>query len=163
MNKTIRNTVFTFVALGLTALGVTWNQEIIAARSPIAIGTSVLAGSDELARDFPLTLTLSREVVRLGQYQVVTIRTQPFANLDVVTVDPTGSHSREETFQTTADETGRYAFRFQVNNFRELGTFQVFVRATLGTAVAEAKDTFVVETWNPEKPATDEFSYPLLP
>jgi hypothetical protein len=164
--KTIRNTAFTVLALGLVSFGVSWNEQVARTREPVAIGPAVLAQiGDNLSQqsDFPLHLELSRTVVRLGQFQVVTIQTRPFADLEIVTSDPTGNSNRPETFTATASETGQYKFRFKLDNFRELGQFVISARATTGPQQAYAQGTFVLQTWHEEPKVDEVFFHPLVP
>lgn len=160
--KTFRNIVFTIVLLVLTAVGIRWNKGISSTHSPVAIGSSVLAeGQTTKEDDFPLELELSRSTLKLGQVQVVTIKTAQFADLEVVTVYPDGKYDREQTFDARADEVGSYRFKFQPNSFRYLGTFRLIVKARLVDKVAYAEKVFIQEPWSQDK--EDKFVYPLLP
>ncbi len=162
--KTFRNIVFTIIVLALTALAIRWNKEIAATRNPVSIGSSVLAEEKQLAsvnNDFPINLELSRPTLKLGQIQLVTIKTGQFADLEVLTVYPDGKYDRQETFNAQADEVGNFSFKFQPNSFRFLGKFQVIVKAKLVDNVAYAQASFVQQTWNEEK--ENQFIYPLLP
>lgn len=153
------------VALVLTGLGVSWNEDIARQRTPVAIGETVLAefsGQEQSTGDFTLETDISRTQVLLGQYQVVTIRTVPFAELDLALRNQDGVFQAEHNRHVTADELGRYTWRFQVDDFRSLGTVEVLVKATAGKLSAARRVVFTVQTWSKSN-QSEEFSYPLVP
>jgi len=165
MSKTIRNTLFTALILVLTGLGVSWNEDIARQKTPVAIGETVLAefSAAELASgDLSLEVDLSRQTILLGQYQVVTIQTLPFADLDLALRLPDGQFDASQTTRKTADELGRYRWRFQVDDFQSIGRMEVLVKAGLGAQRAAIRQAFVVQTWNLAAPK-EEFVYPILP
>lgn len=165
MSKTLRNTLFTALLLGLTGLGVSWNEEIARERTPIAIGETVLAefsGQEQSTGNMKLEVELSRAAVLLGQYQVVTIETLPFADLDLALQKADGQFVVEQTLRSTADELGRYQWRFRVNDFGSVGPLQALVRASLGDKSAARRSSFVVQTWNEAK-QREEFLHPIVP
>lgn len=167
LTKTVRNTIFTIIVVILTGLGVVWNKNSIDRQKPVAIGQTVLAdvsATGSAQDDFPLHVELSRSVVRLGQYQVVSISTQPFAELNIVTSGSNNRYERPETFRTTADETGKYVFRFRLDDFHDLGQFELVVQAKLADQRASAKQVFELKSWaEKEKVSEEKFLYPLVP
>lgn len=161
--KTIRNTTFTVIVVVLTGVGVAWNKRTVAERQPVAIGQTVLAEvSSGKRQDFKLKVELSRSTVKLGQYQVITITALPFSNLHIVATSGNGNYERPETRRVTADETGRYSFRFKVADFHDLGMFTIAVKASSGAESANATETFTVQAWGKDDGSGD-FVYPLLP
>lgn len=165
MSKSIRNTFFTIIALVLTGLGVSWNEEVARQRTPVAIGETVLAefaGQERSAGDFRLDVELSRSQVLLGQFQVVSIRALPFAELDLALRYQDGTYSGGQSRRVAADELGRYTWRFQVDDFKAIGPVEVLVKATAGEQSAAQRTVFSVQTWSKSAP-TEEFTYPLLP
>jgi hypothetical protein len=161
--KAVRNTVFTVAVLALTAVGVQWNEQVAGHRRPVAVNQAVLAQAVNVRDDFPLKLELSRDVVRLGQVQVVSVETSPFADLEIIATGPDGSSDRAETFATTADETGRFSFRFKLDDFRDLGSFTLTVKARLGNGTSYEQKSFMVETWQPDSAKNEEYTHQLLP
>lgn len=165
MSKTIRNTLFTALLLTLTALGVNWNEEIARQATPVAIGQAVLAefsGGEQSNGDLNLEIQLSRPTVLLGQYQVVSIQTVPFAELDLALLNSDGLFDAKLTRHATADELGAYRWRFQQNDFAAVGLVSVLVRARAGDQLAASRATFTLQTWSIGQ-QREEFRYPLLP
>lgn len=165
MPKSIRNTLFTAVLLALTGFGVSWNEEIARQQTPVAIGQSVLAefsGREQTAGSLRLDTELSRDTVLLGQYQVVTIRTVPFAELDLALQRPTGEFDANLTRKAEADELGVYRWRFLVNDFGLVGSPIVLVKAKAGDEYAARRRSFVAQTWSSTN-ATEETRHPILP
>jgi hypothetical protein len=165
MSKSIRNTFFTIVALVLTGLGVSWNEEVARQRTPVAIGQTVLAefaGQEQSAGDFRLELELSRSTVLLGQFQVVTLRALPYSDLELTVRYQDGSFASNLSRRVTADELGRYTWRFQVNDFKAIGPVEVLAKATAGDRTAARRTLFTVQTWS-KSVTTEEFTYPLVP
>ena len=130
MSRVIRNTFFTIVALIMTTVGLEWNKDTAKQNDPVTISQAVLASqleTKEATEDqvFPLEISFSRQVVRLGQYQVVTFRTVPRAKLDIVTQYPNGSINNSQTLRAVADENGVFTQKYKLDNFRFLGVFHV--------------------------------------
>ncbi|QQG50334.1 MAG: hypothetical protein HZB70_02035 [Candidatus Berkelbacteria bacterium] len=161
--KTIRNTVFTGAVVVLTGAGVAWNKQSAAQREPISIAQTVLAEAGNSSRqDFKLKLELSRKVMKLGQYQVVTVTALPFAELNIVAAGSNGNYERPETRQVNADETGRYSYRFKVSDFHDIGLFRITVHGSVNRQTASAEESFTVQAWGKDDEKND-FVYPLLP
>jgi len=166
MGKVIRNTVFTAVAVAATALGVGWNKQIAKQYDPVAISENVLTAPATKAKiaEFPLTVEFSREFVKLGQYQEMVVRTEPFAELEIVTVYPNGSINNPQTLRTTASETGEYRLKYKLDDFHHLGVFQVLVQAKVGERAAEANGRFALQTWIQENLSLgNSYIYPIVP
>lgn len=167
MPKHIRNSIFTVVALSLTAFGLSWNQQISKQKDPVFISSSVLSENltKENEQPFPLKLDIARTHVKLGQYQEYKISTQPGAELEIVTVYPSGSINNPQTLQATTDETGSYSLKFKLDNFTHLGIFQIKVVAHLGSQSSQASGRFALQTWiqSDKTFSTNDYIYPLLP
>ncbi len=165
MSKTIRNTLFTVAILTLTALGVEWNREIAKQQTPVAIGETVLAefaGGEASSGQFNLEVKLSRTNVLLGQYQVVSVQTLPFAQLDIALIKPDGTFDQEQTVRAVADELGRYSQRFRLDDFHALGRFELMIKARSGDQSAASRAVFTLQTW--DRPAAkEEILHPILP
>lgn len=165
MSKSIRNTFFTIIALVLTGLGVTWNEEVARQRTPVAIGQTVLAefaGQEQSTGDFRLDVDLSRSQVLLGQFQVISIRAVPFAELDLALRYQDGTYGGGHSRHVAADELGRFTWRIQVDDFKAIGPVEVLVKATAGDQSAARRTVFSVQTWS-KSTSTEEFTYPLIP
>ncbi len=165
MPKAIRNTCFTFLALIVTAFGVHGNKRIAETHKPVANRLAVLADETLLSNvenSFPLTVELSRPVVRLGELQFVTIETRPFTDINVMAIGPNGQIDNDGTFNARADELGKYSFRFKLNDFRQLGSFRLIVKANLAGQQSVAEQSFKLQTWVDDH-KEEEFVYPLLP
>ncbi len=165
MSKSIRNTVFTAALLALTGFGVSWNEEVARQQTPVAIGQSVLAefsGREQTTGTLQLETELSRDTVLLGQYQVVTIRTAPFAELDLALQRPTGEFDTHLTRQAEADELGVYRWRFLINDFELVGSPIVLVKAGAGDQYAASRRSFTVQTWSSAEPM-EEARHPIIP
>jgi len=170
MGKLIRNTLFTATVLSLTALGLGWNRGSVGVkRDPAQIDQAVLASSvlNQNQQDFPLQLAWSRQPLKLGQYQVLTITTVPQAELEIVTIYPDGRSNNPQTQTAVADQDGQYQLRFQLDDFRLLGRFYTYVTAVSGGRVSAANNQFDLETWGlagdtPTAPAS-AYVHPLLP
>lgn len=166
MSKVVRNTVFTLVILALTAFGLGWNKQKLQKTDPVRISQNVLSSveSDD-EQPFKLELKFDRSHVKLGQYQEMSIQTEPFAELEIVTVYPNGSINNPQTLRATASETGQYANKFKLTDFAHLGVFETVVRATLGDKSAKTTGRFALQTWIQADKAlgNDEYIYPILP
>ena len=167
MHKIVRNTVFTLVAVGLTAFGVGWHQKSNKIVDPTVISQKVLASPITEAADSGLALTveLARDRVKLGQYQTVTVKTAPFADLDIVTIYPNGSVNNPQTVKDKANELGLYEMKYKLSDFHFLGVFQVLVHATSGSQEVQKSSQFVLQTWidSTERLDSNGYIYPLLP
>ena len=167
MHKPLRNTAFTLVVVGLSAFGIGWSKQGARQTDPTVISQEVLASPAvrKPNSDFPLSLEFVRDRVKLGQYQQVTVRTKPFAELEVVTIYPNGSVNNPETLKATADELGNFTMKYKLSDFHFLGIFQVLVRATVSDAQAETSGRFVLQTWIEPNDRLDQngYIYPLLP
>lgn len=172
MSRTLRNTFFTIVALILTTIGLSWNRETIEKRDPLTISQAVLASQVEESstvqeQPFPLTISFTRDVVRLGQTQTVTFTTVPGAELEIVTQYPNGSVNNAQTLKTTADNSGVFVQKYKLDDFHFLGVFHVTAIAYTANRTASVSEKFVLQTWTKPSPAVlDEvtnYRYPLVP
>lgn len=166
MGKVIRNTIFTLIALGLTAIGLGWTHKISNLNNPVQISSLVLSASKSAHQAFPLTLEFARSYVKLGQYQELTVSTLPNAELEIVTVYPNGSINNPQTLNATADETGKYSMKFKLDDFAYLGVFETKVLARANNSQSQTTGRFAVQTWNQANNGLDSSSgyvYPLLP
>lgn len=167
MMKLVRNTLFTIVALGLTTLGLHWNKEIARQHDPLAIGRSVLASQnlDTADQVFPLSISFSRPVMKLGQTQEMTIQTVPFAQLDVAVNFPDGSIFSEQTRRVVADQAGKFQVRFKINDFQHLGVAKAAVVAISNTKSSEATQVFAIQPWSADTTdeSDDRYVHPLVP
>lgn len=171
MSRTLRNTFFTIVVLVLTTVGLSWNRTTTQQRNPVTISEAVLASQTEPSNSeeqpFPLTVSFSREIVRLGQTQTVTFTTVPNAQLEIVTQYPNGSVNNSQTQKVTVDQTGIYTQKYKLDDFHFLGVFHVSAIAYTNNRTATASEKFVLQTWtktNKEvlEQVTD-YRYPLVP
>lgn len=168
MSKTLRNSLFTVVAVSLTAVGVGWNRQVIKDKDPVAIGQTVLAEQPVeslAATGLPVSASYSRPNVKLGQSEELTVKTAPNADLEIVTIYPNGSVNNPQTLTATADEVGQYTLQFTPDDFHYLGIFQTVVVAKLGGETGQAKTTFTLQTWTQadQKPVDTTYVYPLVP
>ena len=172
MSRVIRNTFFTIVVLIMTTVGLEWNKDIAKQNDPVTISQAVLASQLEIKEAtedqvFPLEISFSRQVVRLGQYQVVTFRTVPRAKLDIVTQYPNGSINNSQTLRAVADENGVFTQKYKLDNFRFLGVFHVSAIATIKNRTNTVLEKFVLQTWVKNQPGLEEditnYQYPLIP
>lgn len=172
MSKMVRNTFFTIVALILTTIGLGWNKDVAQKNDPVSISEAVLASQKEQpvegeAQQLPLKIEFSRQVVRLGQTQVVTFSTVPNAQLDIVTQYPSGSVNNSQTLRVKADATGKFIQKYKLDDFRFLGVFHVSAIASTKTRSANVSEKFVLQTWIEKDPSFEEevtnYKYPLVP
>lgn len=164
MAKLVRNSIFTVVALILTAVGLHWNKNISQSQDPIQIVATVLSSaSNPDSQDFPLVLKFGQSRVKLGQYQEVSITTRPNVNLQIVTIYPNGTINNTQTRRAQTDETGRYSFRFKLDDFSLLGVFQVKVLSQAGNQESRASGSFVLQDWTNPKNPTNSYLYPFVP
>lgn len=172
MSRALRNTFFTIAALVMTTIGLSWNEDTIKSRDPLAISQAVLASQPEqpeaeTPQPFELKIEFSRQVVRLGQTQTVTIATVPGADLEIITQYPNGSINNSQTLKAKADENGRFIQRYKMDDFHFLGVFHVSVLATIENRTATALEKFILQTWISSAPELTEeitsYRYPLLP
>lgn len=166
MAKLVRNSIFTILALLLTAVGLQWNQKVVRQTDPIAISETVLsAASAEDKQVFPLKLEFARTHVKLGQYQEIKITTLPYAELKIVTVYPNGSINNPQTVQASSDETGHYSMKFKLDDFAFLGVFQTKVLASANGQESQTSARFALQTWiqSDKTLGTDGYTYPLVP
>lgn len=167
MIKLIRNTAFTIVAIGLTTLGLYWNKEIALRHDPVAIGRSVLASQTLGLTEqiFPLSISFSRPVMKLGQSQEMTIKTVPFAELDIVTTYPDGTIDNPQTIHAKADNKGNFKMKYKLNDFGHLGVIKAAVVATSETKTSEAAQVFALQPWSADTndQGDDRYVHPLVP
>lgn len=168
MNKSVRNSVFTAVALGLTIIGIHWNKEIARQSDPLAVSRSVLASQPlgEGEQMFPLTIDFALPVMKLGQTQEMIITTAPYAELEIITYYPDGSINNEQTLIATADKYGRFHKKFKLNSFENLGIFRTSVIATSATKTSEAAQVFALQPWSVSSDIENEptkYYHPLVP
>ncbi len=171
MSRTLRNTFFTIFVLILTTIGLSWNRTTIEQRDPVTISEAVLASQTEQPateeQPFPLAISFSRDVVRLGQTQTVTFTTIPNAELEIVTQYPSGSVNNSQTQKVTVDQTGSYVQKYKLDDFHFLGVFHVSVVAYTANRTATASEKFVLQTWTKtNQEILDEvtdYRYPLVP
>lgn len=174
MSKPVRNTVFTIMAVVLSSVGLSWNRAVVHERQPLAEAPAVSASDVSIKerldvnekQDFPLTLSLERTAVKIGQYQTYNIKTIPNAELKLTTVYPNGSVNNPDTFDAVANEVGSYQYSFKMTDFQYLGPYQVHVVATSSGQQASASDHFVLQTWiapSPSEAPELEYRYPLVP
>ncbi|OGD63085.1 hypothetical protein A3A71_03815 [Candidatus Berkelbacteria bacterium RIFCSPLOWO2_01_FULL_50_28] len=166
MGKAIRNTFFTVLVIASTAAAVGWDRQQTRNNDPIVISERVLTSpvTTEESLSLPLTLRLTRPYVKLGQIQSILVKTVPFARLKVVVINPDGRVNSTQTVQAAADELGEYVSRFKLNDFHDLGVFQVVVEANLDTQVSRVKANFVLQSWtDPIEPQDAGYIYPLVP
>lgn len=167
MGKLIRNTAFTIAVLGLAAFGISWNRSTIGShRGPLATNQDVLA-SPALESDpsMPLTLEFSRPSLKLGQYQVMTVHTRPNADIELTTIFPGATNTPDQRLAVKADDQGNYQRRFQLDDFRNIGKFTVFVSAVSNGQIARSSGEFLLESWGMSEvsPTATPFVYPILP
>ncbi|HUD20578.1 MAG TPA: hypothetical protein VMQ44_00725 [Candidatus Saccharimonadales bacterium] len=169
MVKGIRNTCFTLIAVGLTAIGLSWNRPSVQGLQPL-INQSVVAADHQTTLDvsIPLTITLARPVVKVGQYQTVTIQTVPNANLEIDTIYPNSSLNDPQIIRTVSDGNGKYSYQYQLSSLDYLGVFSTVVNADLGGRSAAQTAKFVFQKWGvKETPPLDatsgEYIFPLVP
>lgn len=169
MGKSIRNTLFTAVVLTLAALGISWNRQAVESkRPPINVSPAVLAfdSLNQPDQSFPLKLEFSRPKLKLGQYQLLTINTEPNAQLEITTTYPDGSTDNPQTLVATSDENGQYQLRFQLNDFKLLGSFFTYVHSVNNGQTADTSGQFSLDTWAADEtpaPSDTTYVYPLLP
>ncbi|MEX0594585.1 MAG: hypothetical protein WD157_00600 [Patescibacteria group bacterium] len=171
MSRTIRNTFFTIVALILTTIGLGWNKDIAKENDPVTISQAVLASQTDASstkeQPFPLKIEFSRQVVRLGQTQVVTINTLANAQLDIVTQYPNGSINNSQTLKAKADSNGQFIQKYKLDDFHFLGVFHVSVVATTKNRTSTDLEKFVLQTWISDQSElineVTEYKYPLVP
>ena len=168
MNKVVRNTIYTVLAITMTSVGLKWNKVVNAPHQPIALQKAVLA-SDAFtyttSLQFPLSITFDKPAVSLGQLQTVTINTVPFANLDIVTKYPDNTVDHPQSLTAKGDGNGVYSLTFKVSDFHYLGSFQVNVVASSGNQTSQTFDQFVVKTMGGDNQEVQASigSTPLIP
>ncbi|MCR4306992.1 MAG: hypothetical protein NUV80_00315 [Candidatus Berkelbacteria bacterium] len=166
MSKMVRNSIFTLIVLALTAVGLSWNKQIVRHADPVQISNTVLSSETQGDRQsFPLKIEFTQTRVKLGQTQELKITTIANATLEIVTVYPDGSVNHAQTLRATADETGRYKLKFKLDDFSYLGVFETRVLAHSNNQEAQSSARFALQTWTPEDKAInqDGYVYPLLP
>jgi hypothetical protein len=168
MAKLVRNSIFTVIAVVLTAVGVGWNRRVMKDKDPVSIGQTVLADQPALAASsqttIPLEVSFAHPVIKLGQTQELIVKTQPRAELKIVTIYPNGSINNPQTLTATADDVGQYSLKYKLADFHYLGTFQTVVEATVGGQTVEGRASFVLQTWIQTSDAPDSgYVYPLVP
>lgn len=168
MAKTIRNTLFTLVVLSLTAVGINWSRQTNQRQTQLAVGRAALAGltisAGDLLRDFPLEVSL-KPVIDLGQNQTIAIRTQPFADLEILIIAADGQPNSNISQKAVADELGLSTYTFKSSDFHQLGIFQVLVTADLGSSRSQEQDQFIVQTGSEVGQSSSAFGYqfPIIP
>ena len=166
MAKLVRNSLFTLVILILTAIGLSWNKKVVRQADPIQISNTVLsAASAEDKHDFPLKLEFTRRHVKLGQYQEMKIATLANAELQIVTIYPTGSINNPQTVRAVADETGHYSMKFKLDDFAFLGVFQTKVLARFNGRESQTSGRYALQTWTQSDKTlgADGYTYPIVP
>ena len=167
MGKIIRNTIFTLIALALTAVGLHWNHQSVSSNDPVQISQTVLSAAADDVQTFPLTVSFDHPRLKLGQYQTLLVATSPKASLDIVTIYPTGNSSNPQTLHAFSDETGHYSLKFKIDDFTNLGLFETRVIAHLNGSSSEATAHFALQTLADSENATSDdqagYVYPLLP
>ncbi|MDP3992718.1 MAG: hypothetical protein Q8Q05_00665 [bacterium] len=166
MSKLVRNSIFTLVVLALTALGLSWNKQIVRHADPVQISNTVLsAESTNVNQPFLLKVEFAKLHLKLGQTQEMKISTVPNATLEIVTVYPNGSVNHGQTLRATADETGRYRMKFKLDDFGYLGVFETRVLAQANNQEARSSARFALQSWTPDDSSisTDGYVYPLVP
>ncbi len=166
MAKLVRNSLFTLVILILTAIGLSWNKKVVRQADPIQISNTVLsAASAEDKQDFPLKLEFTRRHVKLGQYQEMKIATLANAELQIVTIYPTGSINNPQTIRAVADETGHYSMKFKLDDFAFLGVFQTKVLARFNGRESQTSGRYALQTWTQSDKTlgADGYTYPIVP
>ena len=171
MSRTLRNTFFTIAALVMTTAGLSWNRDIDKKTDPVAISQAVLASqpqnTENKDQSFKLDIEFSRQVVRLGQTQVVTISTVPNAELEIVTQYPNGSINNSQTIKAKADKSGQFIQKYKLDDFHFLGVFHVSVVATTKNRTSTDLEKFILQTWIADQPDLAKeitgYKYPLVP
>jgi len=151
MKKAIRNTVFTVIAVSLTATSISWNKKVQGSqpiRERLSETTAVLAVQETPAAEaFAFKLSVAKPYLKLNQSQVVTIETLPNTQLEIVVSYPNGSVNNSLTRTVNSDEKGQYRFDFKLSDFRFLGLFQISVTATNEDKVQTKTSRFILQRW----------------
>lgn len=166
MSKLVRNSIFTLAILALTAVGLSWNKQIVRHGDPVQISNTVLsAEAFNVDQPFLLKIEYVEQRLKLGQVQEMKISTAANATLEIVTVYPDGSINHPQTLRAKADETGRYKLKFKLDDFSYLGVFETRVLAQANNQEARGSARFALQSWTPDDSSlsTDGYVYPLLP
>ncbi|MDP3993244.1 MAG: hypothetical protein Q8Q05_03495 [bacterium] len=166
MSKLVRNSIFTLVILALTAVGLSWNKQIVRRGDPVQISNTVLsAETTNTNQPFLLKIEFAQQRLKLGQTQEMKISTVANATLEIVTVYPDGSVNHAQTLRATADETGRYKLKFKLDDFGYLGVFETRVLAQANNQEFRSSARFALQSWTPDDSSisTDGYVYPLVP
>lgn len=166
MSKIIRNSIFTVIVLILTAIGLSWNKQIVRSGDPVQISNTVLSvASTKVKQPFPLSVEFSKTHIKLGQYQEMKITTAANAKLEIVTVYPNGNVNNPQTLRASADETGRFFLKFKLDDFADLGVFETRVLARANDQQSQDAARFALQTWFQTSKSLDQdgYIYPLLP
>lgn len=170
MIKAIRNTLFTLIAVGLTAMGLSWNRGYVEGREPLLPDNPIISTekSTDLDITIPLTVTVKRPIVKVNQFQEIEIATAPGAVLEVITTYPNGSINNPQTMNVVADSSGKYVYKYKLENVEYLGKFETQVNATLDGKTASVTKRFLFQKWGKtETPLPDELTgqyyYPIVP
>jgi FAD synthase len=95
----------------------------------------------------------------------MTIKTVPFAELDIVTTYPDGTTNNPQTRHAKADAEGIYVMKYKLNDFRYIGVIKTAVVATSKTKTSEAVQVFALQPWSAETNdyADERYVHPLVP
>ena len=166
MSKLVRNSIFTLAILALTAVALSWNKSVGRRSDPVQISNTVLsAESVKTKQPFPLAVEFAESRLKLGQPQVMKIKTVANAKLEIVTVYPNGRIENAQTVRATADETGQYTMKFRIDDFAYLGIIESRVLARSNNRESQSLARFALQSWSPDHDSTsqDGYVYPLVP
>lgn len=166
MLAAIRNTFLTALALVASVIGVGWNRQTVQQDQPALVSQRVRSALTSGVRNqLPLTLTLTASTLRLGDWQEITVLTAPSAEVELAIVYPDGRSDRPPTARAQASPTGQFTTRFQLNDWRQLGVFQVIVIASAGARQAKAKASFVLDPLvsHAGRDRGERYTYPIVP
>lgn len=166
MNKVLRNTVFTIVAVGMTYLALSWNKDAVGVKQPLSERISAVSKNKATGLDviLPLKVTLAGKTIRLGQYQEVMVKTTAGATIEVSTLYP--NTTEPQVVRAVANASGEYTLKYKLESAKYLGTFTTTVSVSDGAKSSKETQQFVLQKWVSKETRSGteyQYSYPLLP
>lgn len=163
--KTIRNTGFTLLVLGLAAVALSWNHRVIVDRMTTLQAASPLVVSSVSKNTLPLQVYAGTASLKVGDTFKATILTSPNS---IVTVQLTSVQPSAKPVVVTAqaDSQGYYIYQNKMSDYGFVGRVGLSVNAKLDGAEASRSTTFILDTWggtlSDQLPQTT-YSHPLVP
>jgi len=163
--KTLRNTGFTLIVLGLAAVALSWNHRVVLEKMTSLQAASPIVSSLTVKNDLPLQVYTETSPLKIGDTVTITILTTANANLNIKL---TSSQASATPIVATAqaDSQGYYVYQHKMDDYNFVGRFGIGVAASLGGSEASRTTSLILDTWggslSDQLPQTS-YSHPLVP